>query len=216
MGGTSSSKKESVVAYFDPKLSSISGYVEIKVSPDNDKESSVIVNLKGFKGKVEHAMHIHEYGDLRLGCKSTGGHYNPDDVTHGSPKFPQRPFHAGDLINNIESDANGTVQIIISSQKYLPVDVIGMSIVVHKLTDDLGLGGQFMNNEFVPYINMDKRILEHLCEERGYFKGNNLAAIDRGILARQMVDQSFTTGNAGQRMACAVLGKSNPDINKLR
>ena len=33
-------------------------------------------NLKGFKPYAIHAIHIHEYGDLREGCKSLGAHLN--------------------------------------------------------------------------------------------------------------------------------------------
>ena len=31
----------------------------------------------------EHGFHIHEFGDMSDGCKSMGGHYNPDGVDHG-------------------------------------------------------------------------------------------------------------------------------------
>ena len=30
-----------------------------------------------------HGFHIHEFGDMSDGCKSMGGHYNPDNVNHG-------------------------------------------------------------------------------------------------------------------------------------
>ena len=29
-----------------------------------------------------HGFHIHEFGDMTDGCKSMGGHYNPDNVDH--------------------------------------------------------------------------------------------------------------------------------------
>ncbi|KAG8536189.1 hypothetical protein GDO81_026934, partial [Engystomops pustulosus] len=32
-----------------------------------------------------HGIHIHEYGDLSMGCESCGGHYNPEGNTHGRP-----------------------------------------------------------------------------------------------------------------------------------
>ena len=32
-----------------------------------------------------HGLHVHEFGDLSMGCQSAGGHYNPFDVVHGAP-----------------------------------------------------------------------------------------------------------------------------------
>lgn len=126
----------------------------------------VTINLKGFKPNQTHAIHIHEFGDLTKGCSSLGSHFNPDNTTHGSYDFPKSPRHAGDLINNITSNSFGNVYIeyedpVISvhTGKY---NIIGRSIVIHKLPDDLGKG-----------------------------KGDSLI-----------------TGNAGERIACAVIGIS--------
>ena len=69
---------------------------------DNCKKHGVIVsfNLYNFKKNVEHAIHIHEFGDTTDGCKSLGPHYNPENTTHGSFLYPDNPRHVGDLINN--------------------------------------------------------------------------------------------------------------------
>jgi len=90
-----------------------------------------------------HAIHIHETGDTREGCKSLGNHWNPYNETHGSLSVPQRPRHAGDLINNFTTDAKGHFHY-----RYLdPLlrlrgsdNILGRSVVVHEGVDDLGLG----------------------------------------------------------------------------
>jgi Cu-Zn family superoxide dismutase len=127
-------------------------------------QTLVVIRLSGFKPFQTHAIHIHEFGDLTQGCASLGAHFNPDNTTHGSYQYPQHPRHAGDMINNITSDAKGNVEfeyfddkISIFQGKY---NVIGRSIVIHKKPDDLGRG----------------------------------------------TGDSLVTGNAGERIACAVIG----------
>lgn len=44
------------------------------------KVSGLITGLpKGF-----HGFHVHEFGDFSDGCASFGGHYNPQEVNHGT------------------------------------------------------------------------------------------------------------------------------------
>lgn len=107
------------------------------------KHCRVTFNLSGFKPNKTHAIHIHEFGDLRKGCDSLGGHYNPYKENHGSLHSKQR--HVGDLINNLTSDENGNFlysyiddSIKIDSKK---VNILGRSVVIHDGIDDLGLGG---------------------------------------------------------------------------
>jgi len=87
----------------------------------------------------EHGFHIHEFGDMSDGCKSMGGHYNPDGVDHGDIN----EGHVGDL-GNITADESGTAKFTIEAKR---VDllgdrsVIGRGFVVHADKDDLGKGG---------------------------------------------------------------------------
>ncbi|XP_068134261.1 extracellular superoxide dismutase [Cu-Zn] [Hyperolius riggenbachi] len=79
------------------------------------------------------AIHIHTYGDLSNGCDSTGGHYNPNSVNH--------PNHPGDFGNF--QVKNGNIQQHLHNLQanlFGPLSVIGRSVVVHKLADDLGKG----------------------------------------------------------------------------
>ena len=87
----------------------------------------------------EHGFHIHEFGDTSDGCKSMGGHYNPDGVDHGN----EDNGHVGDL-GNITADANGLASVKkIAGRVDLLGDrsVIGRGLVVHADRDDLGKGG---------------------------------------------------------------------------
>jgi len=129
-----------------------------------DHSTSIQIKLRGLPPNSTNAIHIHEYGDLTGGCMSTGGHFNPFNQPHGNYKIHGNKRHAGDLINNINSNSRG--EVVLSFEDEL-VDlfgknsVIGRAVVIHSGRDDLGLGGN---------------------------------------------EQSLTTGNAGGRMACAIIG----------
>jgi len=120
--------------------------------------------LSGFAPGAVHAVHVHEFGDLRDGCDSLGGHFNPTGDAHGSIWVPEHGRHAGDLINNLRANHKGEV-VFEYEDPMLSIDgphgVIGRSVVIHQGVDDLGLGGY---------------------------------------------SDSKTTGHAGGRMACAVIG----------
>lgn len=91
-----------------------------------------------------HGLHVHE---ARIGndggemtCGSTGGHYNPDGMNHGSNLDWQR--HIGDMAN-ILADENGVAEG--SLLAYIPLKgeygITGTAVVIHAGQDDLGLGG---------------------------------------------------------------------------
>lgn len=89
----------------------------------------------------EHGFHIHQFGDKRDGCKSMGGHYNPDGNNHGAPSDQFR--HAGDL-GNIEANQDGIADfnfMDIRTSLEGPYSIIGRGVVVHAKQDDLGRGG---------------------------------------------------------------------------
>ena len=86
-----------------------------------------------------HGFHIHEFGDMSDGCKSMGGHYNPDGVDHGDLK----QGHVGDLENVLANEDGVAKFSIVAPRVDLMGDrsVIGRGIVVHEDEDDLGKGG---------------------------------------------------------------------------
>ncbi|KAJ1820341.1 Superoxide dismutase [Cu-Zn] [Coemansia sp. RSA 2671] len=108
-----------------------------------------------------HGFHIHEFGDNTNGCTSAGPHFNPFGLTHGAPTAETR--HVGDL-GNIVADEDGVATLVMEDRQvtlFGQHSVIGRTVVVHALEDDLGKGGH---------------------------------------------ELSATTGNAGDRLACGVIG----------
>ena len=75
-----------------------------------EREVTMSARLNGLKPNSEHAIHIHEFGDISAADgSSAGGHYNPQGHAHGLPEDEQR--HAGDL-GNLQADASGHVAVV--------------------------------------------------------------------------------------------------------
>ena len=86
-----------------------------------------------------HGFHIHEFGDMSDGCKSMGGHYNPDGVDHGDIN----EGHVGDL-GNVTADEDGKASFSIRAHRVDLIgdrSVVGRGLVIHEDEDDLGKGG---------------------------------------------------------------------------
>ena len=156
-----------VCSILSSSLSNIKGIITFHQCKPH-QSVKVSINLSGFKPNQLHAIHIHEFGDLRQGCESLGPHFNPLNKNHGSIKVHGNDRHAGDLINNIMTDENGNVNItysdpLLSLQETSIFNIFGRSVVIHEKPDDLGLGGTM---------------------------------------------ESLTTGSAGKRIACGIIGRS--------
>jgi len=100
----------------------------------------VIVQLSGVSGTNVHAVHIHQYGDLRTAA-SVGGHWNPVTQRHGMYGYPAH--HAGDLGNvylfpNANQPAANFTQWTNNSFNVVGGDfnVVGHALVVHQNRDD--------------------------------------------------------------------------------
>jgi len=120
-------------------LTTGNGQVHGTVQFEQHINTTIHINITGLTPGM-HGFHIHEKGDLTDGCVSCGPHYNPRNFTHASPNDTMR--HVGDL-GNIEADANGTVVLTLNDtlvQLSGPFSVLGRSVVVHALPDDLGKG----------------------------------------------------------------------------
>tara|TARA_B100001778_G_C18347494_1_gene520419 strand:+ start:66 stop:629 length:564 start_codon:yes stop_codon:yes gene_type:complete len=113
------------------QLSNNIGYVTFKQLHDNLSE--IKCNLKNVSTGL-HGLHIHNYGDLTEGCKSTCSHYNPYNKNHGGPLGKNR--HRGDL-GNIESDTSKNSDTIIHANVNID-EIIGRALILHKNPDDLG------------------------------------------------------------------------------
>lgn len=110
----------------------------------------IIINIEGLKPGY-HGIHIHKSGDLRKGCISLCEHFNPYNSIHGSLLDTRYKRHVGDL-GNILANKNGIVKTIIFDNLISlsgKCNVIGRSVVIHELKDDLGLGGINNNGEII-------------------------------------------------------------------
>lgn len=72
----------------------------------NKSVTRVEYYFEGLEPNSTHALHIHEWGDLRNGCTSAGPHFNPFEATHGPPEASRSNRHVGDM-GNITANAEG-------------------------------------------------------------------------------------------------------------
>jgi Cu-Zn family superoxide dismutase len=105
----------------------------------------VVADISGLSPNGTHAIHVHQYGDVRsTNGKSAGGHYNPQGHDHALPVKSER--HAGDL-GNLTADYNGdahyeiTITNVTLSGRHNPI--IGRGVIIHAKADD---GGQPTGN----------------------------------------------------------------------
>ncbi len=224
MGNTESSS----IATFNGQ-GGLTGFVKFEPYNQNGYKSLVTIFLFGFVSNQMHAIHVHEYGDISGGCMSAGGHYNPHNTMHGS-YLMQGERHAGDMINNIQpyKNKNGVYQVALQyfDSELSPREAVGRTIMIHELRDDLGSKG-VVNYEvapdgrllgrkdtiaITPYTNCSVGDATTLAVERGYKVLAN-GRFDSEKAVAELKKQSKITGNAGGRMACAVIGIANPKVN---
>ena len=100
----------------------------------------VTYDIKGLKNG-NHGFHIHEIGDFKGDCLKAGPHFNPDGHHHSGRKNNKR--HAGDFgnVKTVNKETKGSFidnKISFSGKN----NIIGRSIIVHDLEDDLGKGDE--------------------------------------------------------------------------
>ncbi|GMH36754.1 hypothetical protein BSKO_04627 [Bryopsis sp. KO-2023] len=108
--------------------------------------------LRGVLPIGQHGWHVHEFGirNTTEGCGSTGGHFNPLNMTHGAPDAEVR--HVGDLGNFESKGASGWAFLkqsddLISLVGEEDESVVGRTLVIHGGVDDLGGGtGELMES----------------------------------------------------------------------
>lgn len=188
---------KNAVAVISPSFSEeVSGFIQFR-QLSKLKPVHLHFNLAGFAPNQVCAIHIHEFGDLREGCKSLGGHFNPHGKQHGN--------HAGDLFYNLHADKDGNFRYDYITDKIsiFPTEknsVIGRSIVIHSFTDDLGKQGRIIDGLFIFYKHMSEKQL------RFYLKAAGEKYITKEDAINYLNKMSKKTGNAGGRMACGVIG----------
>jgi Cu-Zn family superoxide dismutase len=102
------------------------------------KGVKVTYEFKGLKNG-KHGFHVHEKGNFKGDCNKAGPHFNPSSHSHAGRKSKER--HIGDLGNVITKNSitNGSFidkKISLKGKN----NIIGRSLIVHDLKDDLGKG----------------------------------------------------------------------------
>lgn len=124
------------IGYFDKQIRGNVYFEEIV----GDKVL-VKINLEGFEPNTTHGFHVHECGDLTLGCDTMCAHFNPYNQEHGGQNDKIR--HVGDL-GNLEADLEGKVSMeFVDNLIKLRGDkanIIGRGLVIHAEPDDCGKG----------------------------------------------------------------------------
>lgn len=115
--------------------SNVSGLVTFR---QKNKAVQVTVEVKGLVPNSEHGFHVHEKGDCSSGDgMSAGGHFNPDNASHGAHTNPQH--HVGDL-PSLKADAQGNVKLSFESSSISLLDgasnIVGRGLIVHRDPDD--------------------------------------------------------------------------------
>jgi Cu-Zn family superoxide dismutase len=166
--------------------------------------------MTGFKPNTVHGFHIHQWGNLSSmnehgfpDCKSAGAHYNPFQRNHGSPWSGDR--HVGDL-GNVEADANGvaTVEMTDSLVKLFgSQSVIGRALVVgcRCFRHDNKLNFSLLPFTFFFFFFFFFSLFS--------FSPLSQVHADEDDLGKGGHSDSLTTGHAGARLACCVIGNVN-------
>lgn len=116
----------------------VTGQVFIRQSTDR---TTIKARVEGLQNNAMYGFHIHEIGDLGSdNGMSTGGHYNPANVTHKLPGGAEYG-HVGDLGNIAYYDNDGVAWYFeekLNAVKLTEEDtnVMGRAIVVHSQRDD--------------------------------------------------------------------------------
>ena len=125
------------------------------------------IDLRGLKRNAKHGFHVHQCGDMSMGCESMCAHFNPYGETHGGPNMKKR--HVGDL-GNIVTDSKGCAKYRVMDHmirlRGSKSNIIGRGLVIHENEDDCGMGD---NKESLVNGNSGKRIG---CAIIGYAQKN--------------------------------------------
>lgn len=123
-------------------------------------------------------------------------------------------------MNNVFPAPDGTVTIERFRSTYLSLfgddSIFGRSVVIHASSDDLGMMGlpifDFNRappavNNVIRYKDMEMADLRHIIVSRGLSTDPRLFNGSRQKLVDFLEEGSRTTGNAGRRMACGIIGR---------
>lgn len=106
-----------------------------------DGKIEMVANISGLKPNSEHAIHVHQYGDLTAADgTNAGSHFNPEGHEHGLPS-EEDARHAGDF-GNLKADDQGNAKYsLIVDNISIEGDhsILGRAVIIHEKADT---GGQ--------------------------------------------------------------------------
>ncbi|KAF2013074.1 hypothetical protein BU24DRAFT_352441, partial [Aaosphaeria arxii CBS 175.79] len=113
----------------------------VVLEQEHEVASTLITwNIRGHDANVEHAFHIHKYGDNTNGCTSAGPRYSMGTTTHMPLTCRPRICRTQRwYLGNFKSISIGSFSDILVklSGSY---SILGRTLVVHAGKDDLGRG----------------------------------------------------------------------------
>ncbi|XP_038890445.1 superoxide dismutase [Cu-Zn] 1-like isoform X1 [Benincasa hispida] len=148
-------------------------------SQNDNGPTTVTGNISGLKAGL-HGFHVHAFGDTTNGCLSTGPHFNPEGKDHGAPHDENR--HVGDLGNLVAGD-DGLFSAIPQCFSFSPLSKTLGTATFSIVDKQISLVG--------PNSVLGRSIVVHA---------------DPDDLGRGQTELSLTTGNAGERIGCGVIG----------
>ncbi|TXG65789.1 hypothetical protein EZV62_007064 [Acer yangbiense] len=177
----------------------------VNFTQEGDGPTTVTGTLSGLKPGL-HGFHVHALGDTTNGCMSTGPHFNPAGKEHGAPEDENR--HAGDLGNvNVGDDAlshSFFVSHIVSkacAMYELPIiTLLFVLMLVQSLTSLVYM----CDSGTVSFTIVDKQI--PLTGPHSIVGRAVVVHADPDDLGKGGHELSKSTGNAGGRIACGIIG----------
>ncbi len=118
---------------FPTQGNNVTGWVSFE---EENNSVRIIASISGLS-PGPHGFHIHEFGNCTSkDGSSAGGHFNPENTSHGAPTDEIR--HAGDL-GNIIADETGKAYLSWTDAKisFAYQNFRGKSVIIHEKEDDL-------------------------------------------------------------------------------
>ena len=186
MPSVSKSMSINCVAAFDDKASSNSGKIKgvVEFHSCNPGDLTLVrIRLSGFNPNTVHGIHVHTCGDLTQGCTSACDHFKDSDPKH---------------------QIHGSIFLPPGQREYRHVGDLCSNIQA----DSNGVVNLVYVDELVKLSGRDsivgRMVVIHKDpDDLGRYRNENTP---RGR-------ESAITGNAGARIACAVIGLTNRDLH---
>ncbi|CAL4922656.1 unnamed protein product [Urochloa decumbens] len=159
---------------------------------EGDGPTTVTGSVSGLKPGL-HGFHVHALGDTTNGCMSTGPHYNPASKEHGAPEDDNR--HAGDL-GNVTAGADDVICNSIHNFTCYILRIIQCTILVTECVSLLsGVANINVTDSQIPLTGPNSIIGRAV-----------VVHADPDDLGKGGHELSKSTGNAGGRIACGIIG----------